>query len=169
MGDPALPLAPCLGCAVFRTQTTPTTVKPPTSSSHRASAAVKTPRHCLANPPQQIGASHGLFIPSALAGLAGPLHASMPARGVPRSGFGYPLRGFLPANPGRFCFTPAALLGLALRSILLPRGTSGVSAEEGLRAVSIVGSSVAQGDIRPDEPRLPSFDPRGSPSRPERV
>ena len=35
---------------------------------------------------------------------------------VPSSGFGYPLDGLLPSIPGRFCFTPPALLGFTLRS-----------------------------------------------------
>jgi hypothetical protein len=46
----------------------------------------------------------------------------LPARFVPPSGFGYPLDGFLPSIPCRFSFTPAALLGFALRSFLLPNG-----------------------------------------------
>jgi len=44
------------------------------------------------------------------------------ARYGPRSGFDYPLGGFRPPNPGRLCFTPAALVGFALRSVLLRRG-----------------------------------------------
>jgi hypothetical protein len=44
------------------------------------------------------------------------------ARYGPRTGFDYPLRGFRPPNPGRLCFTPAALVGFALRSVLLRRG-----------------------------------------------
>jgi hypothetical protein len=36
---------------------------------------------------------------------------------VPPSGFGYPLGGLLPSIPGRFYFTPAALLGFTLRSL----------------------------------------------------
>jgi hypothetical protein len=46
----------------------------------------------------------------------------LPARYVPPSGFGYPLDGFLPWRPRRLCFTPAALVGFALRSVLLPKG-----------------------------------------------
>jgi hypothetical protein len=38
----------------------------------------------------------------------------------PPSGFGCPLDGFFPPNPGRFCFTPAALMGFTLRSFPLP-------------------------------------------------
>lgn len=44
----------------------------------------------------------------------------LPTRYVPPSGFGYPLDGLLPSIPRRFCFVPAALLGFALRSVLLP-------------------------------------------------
>jgi hypothetical protein len=46
-----------------------------------------------------------------------------PARYVPPSGFGYPLDGFLPSNPCRFCFTPAALMGYTLRSVHLSEST----------------------------------------------
>jgi len=38
----------------------------------------------------------------------------------PPAGFGYPLGGFIPPTPGRFCFAPAALMGFALRSMFLP-------------------------------------------------
>jgi hypothetical protein len=38
----------------------------------------------------------------------------------PPAGFAYPLDGFIPPKPGRFCFTPAALMGFALRSFPLP-------------------------------------------------
>jgi hypothetical protein len=43
---------------------------------------------------------------------------NLPAR--PPAGFAYPLDGFIPPKPGRFCFTPAALMGFALRSFPLP-------------------------------------------------
>jgi hypothetical protein len=54
----------------------------------------------------------------------GPKHA----RYVPPSGFGYPLDGLLPRIPGRFCFTPAALMGFTLRRFHLPEGLRGLSA-----------------------------------------
>jgi len=57
------------------------------------------------------------------------LAAELPIRRRPPSGFGYPLDGFIPLMPGRFCFAPAALLGFALRSFLHSSGTRGVSAE----------------------------------------
>jgi hypothetical protein len=50
------------------------------------------------------------------------LHGFSNTRYGPPSGFGYPLDGFLPSRPRRLCFTPAALLGFALRSLPLPRG-----------------------------------------------
>jgi hypothetical protein len=52
-------------------------------------------------------------------------HAGTPARHVPPSGFGYPLGGLLPSIPRRFSFTPAALLGFALRSVSLSKGIRG--------------------------------------------
>jgi hypothetical protein len=48
---------------------------------------------------------------------------ALPARYVPPSGFGYPLDGFLPSNPCRFCFTPTALMGFTLRSLPLSKSS----------------------------------------------
>jgi hypothetical protein len=55
---------------------------------------------------------------------------ALPTRYVPPSGFGYPLDGFLPSIPCRFCFAPAALMGFSLRSFLLPKGIRYVSARK---------------------------------------
>jgi hypothetical protein len=52
-------------------------------------------------------------------------HAGTPTRHVPPSGFGYPPGGLLPSVPCRFSFTPAALLGFTLRSVLLSKGIRG--------------------------------------------
>jgi hypothetical protein len=62
--------------------------------------------------------------------LEAKVHGSqvLPTRDVPPSGFGYPRDGLLPSHPRRFCFTPAALMGLTLRSFLLPEGSRRVSA-----------------------------------------
>lgn len=66
------------------------------------------------------------------------------ARYGPRSGFGHPLRGFRPPNPGRLFFTPAALVGFALRSVLLRRGHRSVSARLHPLAVCPVGKRPAR-------------------------
>jgi hypothetical protein len=53
---------------------------------------------------------------------------ALPARHLPSSGFDHPLDGLLPREPRRPCFMPTAPLGFSLRSLLLPRGRTGVSA-----------------------------------------
>jgi hypothetical protein len=68
------------------------------------------------------GTSPGLSFPTAHQGSKVHFPRALPARYVPPSGFGYPLDGFLPSNPRRFCFAPAALLGFTLRSFLLSKG-----------------------------------------------
>jgi hypothetical protein len=81
----------------------------------------------LADRSQPISPSLGLPFPSAHEEPWVHLLRALPARYVPPSGFGYPLDGFLPTVPRRFCFTPAALLGFTLRSFLLPEGIHPVS------------------------------------------
>jgi hypothetical protein len=92
------------------------------------------------------------FFPYSTSRIAGPLAASLPARFVPPSGFDYPLDGFLPSIPCRFSFTPAALMGFTLRSVLLP---------EGIRVIA------------PGRTHLPFylavFPPIESPGRPDRL
>jgi len=78
------------------------------------------------NPSQPAAANRLLswaFAPYSTSRIEGPLLAGLPARFVPPSGFDYPLGGFLPSIPCQFSFTPAALLGFALRSFLLPNGS----------------------------------------------
>jgi hypothetical protein len=58
-----------------------------------------------------------------------------PTRHVPPSGFGYPLDGLLPRVPGRFCFTPAALMGFALRRFHLPGAIATLSVAKNPPAV----------------------------------
>ena len=76
----------------------------------------------LVRRPQPTNSSHGLSFPSAHQGSAIHLTRVSHTRYVPPSGFGYPLDGLLPPSPGRFCFTPAALMGFTLRSFLLSEG-----------------------------------------------
>jgi len=65
------------------------------------------------------------------------LTRALRARYVPSSGFPfYPRDGFLPSQPGRFYFAPAALLGFTLRSIPLWGGSRRVSATVNPRTVS---------------------------------
>jgi hypothetical protein len=76
----------------------------------------------LARRPQPASSSHGLWLPSALTGSEVHCLRVVQARYVPPAGFGDPLGGLLPPSPCRACFIPAALLGFALRSFLLPEG-----------------------------------------------
>jgi len=77
------------------------------------------------------------LVPYSTSGIEDPLHAGMPTRYGPPSGFGYPLDGFLPAIPCRFCFTPAALMGFTLRRFLLTEGIACVSAWKNPPTVSL--------------------------------
>jgi hypothetical protein len=87
----------------------------------------------------------------------------LPARHVPLSGFGYPLSGLLPSKPCRFCFAPAALMGFALRSLLLLEGNRAVSGSEEPTYRSLVAYTLApKCRGRLDEPRFLGFDPSES-------
>jgi hypothetical protein len=94
------------------------------------------------------------------------LSRALPTRYVPSSGFGYPLDGFLPASPCRFCFAPAALMGFTLRSLLLSRGNRGVSTRLHPPTVSLTGIPCAETQGRLGKPRFLGFDPLRSPWRP---
>jgi hypothetical protein len=90
---------------------------------------------------------------------------ALPARYVPPSGFGYPLDGLLPAIPCRFCFTPAALLGFALRSFRLSKGIRRITARMHPPTVSLAVLLVAVATGRPGKPRFLGFDPSENPWR----
>jgi hypothetical protein len=152
-----------LGCAVFPRRALPSTVKAPGHPLvELASLQSLTQRH-LASPPQQAGSPHGLLLPSALSGSKVHLSRALPARYVPPSGFGFPLGGFLPSVPCRFCFAPAALMGFALRSFLHPQGNPGVATGMPPRTVSPAVVSVAETTDRPGRPRFLGFAPCESP------
>jgi len=82
----------------------------------------------LAGPPQRTSPSHGLCFPTAHQEPKVHFPRALPARYVPPSGFGYPPDGLLPSVPRQLCFAPAALMGFALRSVLLPQGIPRVTA-----------------------------------------
>jgi hypothetical protein len=75
------------------------------------------PEYCSASPSraptqgERPSSSHELPFPSALPGTEDPLPRACLTRFGPPSGFGYPLDGFRPSEPGRPCFMPTALLG----------------------------------------------------------
>jgi hypothetical protein len=89
-----------------------------------------------------------------------------PTRYVPPSGFGYPLDGFLPSVPCRFCFTPAALMGFTLRRFLLSEGLRRVTSRSGPPTVQPGGAPAAEAPGRPNRPRFLGLGPPESPWRP---
>jgi hypothetical protein len=106
------------------------------------------------------------LVPYSTSGTEGPLTAGLPAHYVPPSGFGYPLDGLLPSIPCRFCFTPAALMGFALRSFLLAEGIRSVTTRKNPLTVSPIGAPAAEAVGRPNRPRFLGFCPSESPWRP---
>jgi hypothetical protein len=125
-------------------------------------------QHVLADRPQPISTSHGLCFPTAHEGSKVHLTQALPARYVPPSGFGYPLDGLLPSNPCRFCFAPAALVGLTLRSFLLSKSIQGVSTlEEPTYRFTRRYTPVPKHGGRLDRPRFLGCDPFESPWRPD--
>jgi len=157
-----------LGCAVFLHPAALITVKRPV---HPLFEFRVPPESCPTSPSRSAAAGRLLSwasAPYSTRGIGGPLPASLAtARYVPSSGFGYPLDGLLPPSPCRFCFTPAALLGFALRSFLLTEGIRCVSARKHPLAVSPVGIPAAEAMGRPNGPRLLGFSPSESPWRPD--
>jgi len=86
---------------------------------------------------------------------------ALPARSVPPPGFDYPLDGFLPFRPDRFCFTPAALLGFTLRSFLLAKGKRTVS--DPLNPLTVGRKPTTPEDVAGSQRRFLGFDPFASP------
>jgi len=120
----------------------------------------------LVSPPKRADSSRGLWFPTAHTRPGGPHHAGTPARYVPPAGFGDPLGGLLPPSPGRLYFAPAALLGLTLRSLLLPQGIDRVSAtDEPTYRFARRYSRPPRRQGRPNRPRFLGFDPCESPWR----
>lgn len=166
-----MPLARCTGCAGFLRLTDWAAVKPPSDSSLRVCPSSRALPSLT--PPTGRSRRTPLMDFRSLQHLQdSAIHSSraFQARYGPRSGFGYPLRGFRPPNPGRLCFTPAALVGFALRSVLLRHGHRSVSARFAptCRFAPSVNAPHGAGG-RPDGPRLLGFVPRQSPLRPASV
>ena len=121
----------------------------------------------LADRPQSVSSSLGLFFPTAHEGSKVHFSRAQPTRYVPPSGFGHPLDGLLPSVPCRSCFVPAALMGFTLRSFLLWQGIRAVTARMAPLTVSPVGAPAAVAEGRPNRPRFLGLNPCESPWRPE--
>jgi hypothetical protein len=91
----------------------------------------------------------------------------MPTRYVPPSGFGYPRDGLLPANPRRFCFAPAALLGFSPSEDSLTKGIRGVTTQMNPPTVSPYGIPAAEAPGRLERLRFLGFNPFASPDHPD--
>jgi hypothetical protein len=150
----------------FLRRAAPTTVK---RSVHPLFEFRRPPESCPTQPSLPAAASKLLswaFAPYSARRPGSPLAAGdASTRYVPPAGFDYPLGGLLLPSPCRFYFAPAALLGFALRSFLLPEGIRRVSAGMNPRTVSPVGNPAAGAVGRPNGPRFLGFDPSGSPWR----
>jgi len=107
---------------VFLQLAAPTTLSDQCALSSSFTFLQSITQRNLVRQPQPADTSHGLFFPSAHQGSEVHSTRVLPSRYVPPSGFGYPLGGLLPPSPCRFCFTPAALMGFALRSLPLSKG-----------------------------------------------
>jgi hypothetical protein len=106
--------------------------------------------------------------PFSTSGIEDPQGASTPAHTGPPSGFDYPLDGFIPSNPCRFCFAPTALMGFTLRSLLLSKGIRGVTTRMHPHTVWPDGVPAAKAMGRPNRLRFLGFDPPESPWHPGR-
>jgi hypothetical protein len=107
------------------------------------------------------------FVPFSTPRIGGPPDAGLPARYVPPSGFGYPLDGFLPSIPCRFCFTPAALMGFTLRSFLLPEGIRGIAPGRTHLPFNLAVFPPIRSPGRPDRHRFLGFGPSRSAWQPD--
>jgi hypothetical protein len=154
-----------LGYPVFPLRVAPTTLSSQCILSSSSAFLQSLAQHDLAGRPQPTGSSLGLSFPSAHEGSEVHSARALPARYVPPAGFGYPLGGLRPPSPCRFCFTPAALLGFALRSFLLAEGIRRVSGRKNPHTVSPAGNPAAEAVGRPNGPRFLGFDPSESPWR----
>jgi len=118
LGAPALLSVPYLSCAVFRRRT----------SADRRSGNPFYPLFAFGVPPEHVTVAPSrpaatgpllswAFLPFSTCRSRRSTHCECAAlTTVPPSGFGYPRDGLLPSIPGRFCFTPAALVGFSCRS-----------------------------------------------------
>jgi len=126
--DPALPLVPYLGCAVFHS---PDWCRRLLSWRPHPLVELALPIESYpaipSRPPQRSAPLMGFCSLQHMRNPRSTHRGPKPARYVPPSGFGYPLDGLLPRIPRRFCFTPTALMGFTLRRFLLPRGLADLS------------------------------------------
>lgn len=90
---------------------------------------------------------------------------ALPARFGPPSGFGYPLDGLRPGDPGRSCFIPAALMGFTLRSFLLAEGSRPFPTDRTHLLFILRYTTHPKAWGRRGRPQFLGFDPSGSPWR----
>jgi hypothetical protein len=81
-------------------------------------------------------------------------------------GFLHPLDGLLPANPGRFCFAPAALLGFRPSKRSPTAGSSRRFRDDSHPRTVCPAVAPDTRPSRPDRPRFLGFAPGGSSWRP---
>jgi hypothetical protein len=111
-----------LGFAVFPRRARGKQLSSRTDLSSSFALRQSITQRTLVSRPEPVDSSRRLRLPSAHEGSEIHLPQAYHTCYVPPSGFDYPLDGLRPPSPCRFCFTPAALMGFALRSFPLPQG-----------------------------------------------
>ena len=148
-----------LGCVAFPESSPPVTVKRPTDPLFEFHLPLES---CPTKPSRTDRSQTAPLMDfRSLQHMQEPeihLARALPARLVAPSGFGYPLDALLSLVPGRFYFTPAALMGFTLRSFpLSKRHPSRFQPRPTHLPFQSASTPVAEATNRPCRPATPGF------------